>query len=68
MKEIIIDGRRLGLCKGYRNRNNAEIGDAGAWVFYMAAGYFITVEKRQIKMFTSCEDLTITLYPQEVTA
>lgn len=62
MKELVIDGLRLGMCKGYRNRNNAEIGEAGAWAFYMEAGYYITVEKRQIKLFESCGELKITLY------
>jgi hypothetical protein len=62
MKELIIDGRNLGNCVGYRQRRADDKAEFGAWVFYMEAGYKITVEFMQIKSFTSCGPLDIILY------
>ena len=62
MKELIIDGRNLGPCTGYRRQDWTAKTELDAWVFYMEAGYKITVDLMQIKSFTSCGPLDIVLY------
>ena len=62
MKELIIDGKNLGPCTGYRRRGGASAAYLDAWVFRMEAGYSVTVELMQIKSFTSCGPLEIILY------
>lgn len=61
MMNLIIDGKNLGDCTGYRRRGD-KVPYLDAWVFYMAPGYKITVELMQIKSFTSSGPLEITLF------
>lgn len=71
MKELTIDGLRLGRCISYRNttKHSPVTGDdLGHFAFLMEAGYTVTVEKLQIKTFTSCNELKIELYRKERTA
>lgn len=71
MKELTIDGLRLGRCISYRNttKHSPVTGDdLGHFTFLMEAGYTVTVEKLQIKTFTSCNELKIELYRKERTA
>lgn len=65
MKELTIDGLRLGRCISYRNttnRSHVTGDDLGHFTFLMEAGYTVTVEKLQIKSFTSSNELNIELY------
>ena len=69
MKELTINGLRLGRCIGYRNTTNRNIvtgDDLGHFTFLMEAGYTVTIEKLQIKSFTSSNELNIELYRKEV--
>lgn len=68
MKELTINGTRLGRCIGYRNTMDISVAtgdDLGHFTFIMEAGYTVTVEKLQIKSFTSCDGLNIELYKKE---
>lgn len=71
MKELTINDLRLGRCISYRNttsRSPVTGDDLGHYTFLMEAGYTVTVEKLQIKTFTSCNELKIELYRKERTA
>lgn len=68
MKELTINGLRLGHCISYRNTTNRSTvtgDDLGHFTFMMEAGYTITVEKLQIKTFSSSNELKIELYKKE---
>lgn len=57
MKNLIIDGKDLGPCIGYRQNQERK-----TWSFLMDAGYYIAVEFGTIKQFTSAGNHEIILF------
>lgn len=60
MKDLIIDGKNLGEVIGYRQNIEMQ-----RWSFLMKAGYYISVDFSNIRMFESGENCILTTY-QEV--
>ena len=59
MKNLIIDGKNLGEVIGYRQNREMQ-----RWSFLMKAGYYISVDFANIRMFESGENCIVNTYQE----
>ena len=59
MQNLIIDGKNLGEVIGYRQNREIQ-----RWSFLMKAGYYISVDFANIRLFESGENCIVSTYQE----